>query len=191
MFLHEQLDDLPTEIFEIGHDQGTYFHREFYRLCTRDSDFMCTYRSLLLAYLGDSEPFLYQAVPTFRVHLPDNKAVGGKSHRDADYRHPKKEINYLVPLTSMFDSNSMFKESTPGLRDFGFVNLRPGDLLCWDGANCEHGNICNTTGVTRVSFDFRVIRPEDLTDEDQERSTVAHGLRFRLGEYYASSDDLV
>jgi hypothetical protein len=190
MFLHEQLSELPSEVFQVGRDQETYFHSTFYRLCAEDSDFMRFYRNLIYNYVDDEREFLYQAIPTFRVHLPGNKAVGGISHRDSDYNHPKKEVNFLVPLTSMFDSNSMFKESKPGLRDFKFVNLKPGDMLRWDGANCEHGNIPNTTGVTRVSFDFRVIYPEDLTLEDQDRSTVAYGSRFRLGEYYRSSSEL-
>jgi hypothetical protein len=34
----------------------------------------------------------------FRVHLPNNVAVGSK-HCDADYNHPPGEINFWVPLT--------------------------------------------------------------------------------------------
>jgi hypothetical protein len=33
--------------------------------------------------------FLYQRIPTFRVQLPDNEAVG-EFHRDSDYNPPKR-----------------------------------------------------------------------------------------------------
>ena len=35
---------------------------------------------------------IYQRKPTLRIHLPENKSVGG-FHRDRDYNHPIEEIN--------------------------------------------------------------------------------------------------
>jgi len=186
MLLHQQAEN-EYQIAAPGKDQGTEFHKRFYESC--DPDFLTLYRSFVSLvgdiYFKDRE-FLYQRVPTFRVQLPNNKAVGGVSHRDKDYNHPSKEINFLVPLTSMVGSNSLFVESIEGLRDFKMLELHPGEVLRFDGANLEHGNLPNTSGWTRVSFDFRILAVSDA-NELSDKSSVSHGLKFAEGEYYASS----
>lgn len=58
---------------------------------------------------------LPQTVPVFRVFLPEHLAVGPR-HRDESYHEQPNEINFWLPLTDAFDSNS----STRG----GFVGRR-------------------------------------------------------------------
>ena len=67
-----------------------------------------------------SEDFLYQKFPTFRVHLPNNIAVG-KFHKDADFGHPKGEINFIIPLTDSYGSASVWVESEENKADFAEV----------------------------------------------------------------------
>ena len=190
MLLHQQTEH-HYDIAEPGSDQGTEFHKQFYQSCA--DLFLPIYKNFIKEKAGPfaspNEEFLYQRIPTFRVQLPDNKAVGGISHRDKDYNHPPEEINFLVPLTSMIGSNSLFVESAEGLRDFRVLELHPGQLLIFNGANLEHGNLPNTSGWTRVSFDFRILRKSDSYNLAGKES-VAHGLRFIEGEYYASSNSL-
>jgi len=189
MFLHEKLvpakGQIPINENDPGFDQNTIFHKQFYKGILENPTFLHLYRSFVKDYFAgpDQNKFLYQKIPTFRVHLPNNKAVGGRSHRDNDYNHPIGETNYLVPLTPMEGTSSVFFESFPGFKDFHFVNLRPGQMWRFNGNRCEHGNLPNTTGYTRVSFDFRTISREDL-QKSQVKQSIAYGVKFTEGEYY-------
>lgn len=185
MLLHEKQKEQYAVCLP-GKDQSTEFHNTFYSKC-KDSEFLGLYYrfiSYIYQHIFNDDNFLFQKIPTFRVQLPNNKAVGGVSHRDRDYNHSPKEINVLVALTPMIGSSSLFVESQDGLRDFSLVTLNPGECLVFDGANLEHGNLINTTGWTRVSFDFRLIHRRDYSPDD--RVSVAHGVRFIEGEYYES-----
>lgn len=88
-----------------------------------------------------------------------------------------------------FIGNCMWLETLPGLGDFQFVSMSPGQMLKWDGRNLEHGNSPNMTGVTRVSIDFRVL-PVSAYKPDNAQKSVARGLKFVKGEYYELADDL-
>jgi hypothetical protein len=67
-------------------DQRTRWHPRFYEAGERWGPL---YHSFVTEYVARllSEPFLYQAVPSLRVQLPGNLAVGAY-HRDAEYGHP-------------------------------------------------------------------------------------------------------
>jgi hypothetical protein len=185
--LHEALPDGTVTVpLPPGQDQNTVFHRRFYQRARIDEEFLSLYLrfvTTLAAALMPGIDFVFQRMPNLRVQLPGGQAAGGRSHRDADYHHPDGEVNLLLALTPMFGTNTLFLESAPGRRDFRFIELHEGDLLVFDGRNCEHGNVPNTTGVTRVSLDFRIL-PSALHDDTSEARSVAYGLRFRVGEYY-------
>jgi len=53
----------------------------------------------------------------------------------------------------------------------------------FDGNRCIHGNLPNRTGVTRVSFDFRVMRYEDY-DSTHSLTSLSKGNKFIIGDYY-------
>ena len=130
-----------------------------------------------------TEDILFQKIPTFRAHIPGNKAVGGKTHCDSDYNHPLGEINFLLPLTPMFGTNSVYTETARGRRDFQFLQGDPGELIEFDGNTSQHGNVPNTTGFTRVSIDFRIL-PIHRYDPDFGKDSIAYGLKFTEGQYY-------
>jgi len=183
-FLH--LEDVTQHnVDEPGKDNGTIWHKKFYESVKNDSAFLDLYHLFLKNFIKVKSDALFQKIPTFRVQLPNGKAVGGKSHRDGDYNHPEGEVNFLIPLTYMSGSSSLFTESEPGLRDFKFVDLNLGNLLVFDGRNCEHGNAPNMTGLTRISFDFRVISLKDY-NPDSGKSSVGIGSKFINGDYYSS-----
>lgn len=172
-----------------GDDQHTSVHRRLYEI---DLDFMRTYRSFVknvAAPIVLSSSYLYQSIPTFRIHMPGNKAVGGEWHKDTDYNHPKGEINFLVPLTRSYGSNTIHIESSPGLGDFNPVNMEYGEMLVFDGGSCRHGNVLNTTGLTRVSFDFRIL-PNDKVPAQSPGRSVCAGIEFAEGGYYSRCEDL-
>ena len=98
-------------------------------------------------------------------NVTNNVAVV-KKHYDSDdeHRHPKGEINFIIALTDMYDSNSIWYESYPRLGDFKAMDLKAGDVLCFNGNLCEHYNKINKTGKTRVSMDFRIL-PSNYVNE--------------------------
>lgn len=131
------------------------------------------------------EPILYQRKPTHRIHFK-NDVGEARYHRDTDYGHKPVEINFCVPQTSAFDTNTIWIESERGREDYEPIEMDLGEFVQFDGANLSHGAKNNQTGQTRVSFDFRVMRmseaPDALVDTsswdeedmDNERMQNAH-----------------
>lgn len=169
----------PIARLEVGCDQQTEFHAHFYTIGT---PFYGVYRAFVKSLLDTPGDYLYQKIPTFRVHLPGNVATGG-FHRDADYNHPIAELNYLVPLTPMEGTSSVWIETAPNADDCYPVRAVVGDVLRFHGAVLTHGSVPNESGRTRVSFDFRIL-PKVAYHETDLR-TVNQGRRLILGDYYA------
>jgi hypothetical protein len=103
-----------------------------------------------------AEPIFYQKKPTHRI-LFSNTPGQSRFHRDRDYGHSTAEINYLVPQSPAFGTNTMWLESEEGKEDFKPVEMLVGEFVRFNGASLMHGAKVNTTGRSRVSFDFRVI----------------------------------
>lgn len=109
------------------------------------------------AEVGTSEELLYQCPPTLRCQMPGVVPMG-RPHRDSDFAaHHGAEINFWLPGTRVWGSNSLYAESSPGLEDFRPFELEPGQVLIFNGSRCLHYTKANSTDSTRVSFDFRVI----------------------------------
>lgn len=160
-------------------DQGSDWHRLFYRAFDgwRET-YQRFVREELAPHIG--EPFYYQAVPTFRVHQPDNVAVG-EFHTDAQYHHPDGEISFWLPLTPAYDTNSVWVADDED-EIHPFVT-KPGEVVAFPAVSRRHGNLVNTTGQARVSFDFRCLPVRRLPERSEGRS-VNMGMRFVPGEYY-------
>jgi hypothetical protein len=161
-------------------DQDTPAHERFYREYARVHEI---YERFLREVIGPAygEDLCVQRVPTFRVHYPRAMAVK-EFHRDSDYNHQSAIINYWLPLTAAFATNSIWIETEPGAEEFHPVELVPGQLLRFDAVALKHGNHPNDTPVTRVSFDFRVLPLRHY--EETELTSVASGRRLGLGDYY-------
>ncbi|BAO55407.1 streptomycin biosynthesis protein strG [Nonlabens marinus S1-08] len=102
------------------------------------------------------EPIYYQRKPSHRILFRDIEGVA-RFHKDSDYGHDESEINYWVPQTNAFGTNSIWIEKTQGKSDYACVDLDLGEYLKFHGAVLSHGAKANMTNKTRVSFDFRVI----------------------------------
>jgi hypothetical protein len=160
-------------------DQQTRWHRAFYDEWYEDDGLWRLYTGFIhgpIAGLMGGEPFYYQAVPTFRIHLPGNLAVG-EFHRDADYGHPLAERSFWIPLTAAWDTNSVWIPNTA-------VRAEPGDIIMFDAVGQLHGNKVNTTGKSRVSFDFRCVPVAKF--QPSEARSINLGLTFAPGGYYAA-----
>jgi len=169
--IHETLRDKYDLFDKPVTDSATVLHKIFYdKLRSGWDDFLSIYKSLIVNYCDilnikendnhSHQEFIYQKWPTFRVHLPNNLAVGAW-HTDNEYFHPEGEINFILPLTKMYESNTVITESIPGARDFKQIELDVGQLFAFHGNKCLHGNLPNRTGKTRMSLDFRILYKKD------------------------------
>ena len=172
-------------------ESSSEFHKLFYgKLSLGKNDawteIIETYDSFVKNEISKRIPgdFLVQKFPSFRVQLPNSRAIN-KWHFDSDkdHGHPEGEINVQIPLTVMYDTSATWIESVPGMQDFKPMNMIPGQYTIFNGNKCTHGNKSNNTGLTRVSFDFRVIRRETL-EAQTTRNSATLGVKFAIGGYY-------
>ena len=150
--------------------------------------FLAAYESLCLQCLGGRiravlgcDTLLFQSFPCVRVHRPGEFSIG--PHCDAQYQAPDGNLNYYVPLTeAIWGTNSLYLESAPGREDWHPLSLSYGELATFYGVYCSHFTAENTTTVTRVSLDFRLVPggcyAPDVTDQP---------VHFRAGEYYSEA----
>lgn len=116
-------------------------------------------------------PLLYQRKPILRVVLPGS-VPPTQLHCDADYFHDSNEVNYWIPLSKVWGSNTLWSESAPGRGDYMPFEADAGEAVRFYGNRCRHYTLENTSDGTRVSFDFRVI-PRHLFVPPSERGHVA------------------
>lgn len=170
---------------EPSKDSDTEFHKAFYdKMRSGWDEFLYTYRKFIYNFIEPKleHSIIYQKWPTFRVHLPNNLAVGAW-HTDGEFHHPEGEINFILPITKMFESNTVILESEPGLRDFTQIELSPGEVFMFNGNKCMHGNLPNRTNKTRISLDFRVLMKKDYNTKET-KSSLTTKRKFLLGDYY-------
>ena len=92
-----------------------------------------------------------------------------------------RELNYFVPLTRAYDTNTIWAESEEDKGDFKPINSDYGECVEWEASKLTHGNKDNISD-TRVSFDFRVI-PESRYIESNHL-TINTKIPFGIGGYY-------
>merc|ERR1711865_188078 len=171
------------------------FVRERVLTSEQYSDFMHLYRDFVSAVVlplfdEPSGEFAIQKEPCIRVHVPGGTVLGRREdetgehvgvHRDMDYGHQDGEVTFVVALTPMYGSNSVWAETSSDCGDFGPFTMEYGHFRCWNSAHCRHFNKVNETEVARMSFDFRVIPMSRYQDNESECSRDG---RFKLGEYF-------
>jgi len=191
--LHSYLENkylVKDGVSGLSNDTHSRFHNMFYKkLNSGWPEFEKVWKEFLVdiikPFFSNESEIIYQTHPSFRIQYPSSKAVT-TWHYDSDknHKHPLGEINIMVPITRMFSTNTMWRETLHGLGDFRPMELEPGDVAIWNGNRCRHGNKANDTGLTRVSFDFRVL-PAESYDEKYSAGSATTGKRFVVGEYYS------
>eukprot|EP01089_Gocevia_fonbrunei_P017638 TRINITY_DN577_c0_g1_i1.p1 TRINITY_DN577_c0_g1~~TRINITY_DN577_c0_g1_i1.p1 ORF type:complete len:229 (-),score=38.83 TRINITY_DN577_c0_g1_i1:87-773(-) len=192
IFNFEELSQLHTTwpestkagYVEFSNDQGTAFHKMYYN-SPHLPEFLDVYERFVKEIIAPSfadDTIVYQKKPTFRIHLPNNIAVGQK-HRDGDYQHPAGEINFWLPFTNVFGNNGFYVETEPNKGDFHGLTMKYGEVFRFYGNQCWHYNQVNDTGVSRVSVDFRIL-PNSKFDPGTEASSIKSNLKFNIGGYY-------
>ena len=109
------------EHFERENDQSTIWHKCFYKKIRESSVFDSYYKAFLESKVKPrfNEEIVYQKIPTFRVHLPGNVSVGefhkDKNYRDEVWADKVNELNYYVPLTKAYGTNTVWVETEEDL----------------------------------------------------------------------------
>ncbi len=162
-------------------DQQSPWHDLFYQ---KFNSWQETYIQFIREEISPliGEPYYYQKVPTFRIHLPDNIAVG-EFHTDAMYHHPLGEESFWLPLTEAYDTCSLWIEDDE--KNFRSVKASPGEVIRFSAVTRLHGNKINIEGRSRVSFDFRCL-PVRLLPKEKGKTTMHTKLKFSPGGYYSS-----
>ena len=171
------------EILDVNTDQSTVFHKKYYEGVAH-GPFFKIYENFVKEIIQPAieEEILFQAIPTFRVHMKGNLAVGA-FHRDSDYSHNSNEVNIFLPLTNAYGNNTIWVESEFGKEDFAPMNTNYGEIHIWDGANLKHGNKLNDTELTRVSFDFRVLKKSNYQIDNIKKS-FTNETKMEIGGYW-------
>lgn len=175
------------DIFKVfGPDVQTWYHETFYKyLKTNGKEMQEIYdkliKEVILPYLGLKEA-LVQKFPSFRVQLPGNIAVA-KMHTDNSLGHPVGEINFTYSFTDMFDTNTIWIEKMPRMKDFIPIEQKENSITSFNANLCMHYNKLNETGKTRMSMDFRVL-PLNYYDKEKVLSSHSTKQKFVDGGYY-------
>lgn len=177
--LHHEMD-----VFDAHTDQSSPFHRTYYD-GIGNTGFYELYESFIRDVIQPlfDEEILYQAIPTFRVHMIGNLGVG-EYHKDSMYSHSPDEVNIFLPVTKAFDNNTIWVQKEDDETSFYPMNCEYGEFYVWDGANLLHGNKLNDTDGARVSFDFRVL-PRSKYNEENVKASITNNTKMVIGEYWA------
>lgn len=179
---------LPEGKISFLEESSTKFHKAFYsKLRSPWVEFVTIYKDFITGELSEQlgfTDFLFQYLPSFRIHLPGQKVIH-KTHYDSDvdHRHPEGEINIFLPLTDCLPTNTVWAESEPGRGDYSPMMLKYGEYAIWNGNKCSHSNKDNEEDKCRVSLDFRILERSKY-DEKAALSSVTSGRKFIIGDYY-------
>lgn len=192
--IHKQNEITVKEQTTFENDTSTDFHKRYYR-ASRYNDIIQVYHTFIkneILPLFDCD-IVVQKEPSFRVHLPNNTALGKTKldtddteiigiHCDGDYDHPKEEINFMLSITGQSDTNSCYIETQPMKGDFQALKIDRGQFISFYGNQCRHYNKKNISENTRISFDFRVIPYSDY--KESTISAIHSGRKFIIGDYF-------
>ena len=185
------------QIHDWHNDRNSIFIKFFHKYVDENPSFNQTYYSFMTNYVKPLYPYeehiVIQKTPNIRFHFPNSAAIGRDPkdpeniiglHCDSNFGHNENEMNYIIPITPMFETNSIYYEnqidSNIEPQQFENLVLQPNQFFQAYFNKLRHCNKINQTGKTRISFDIRVI-PYSKYLENLE---VFNGTKFELGKYY-------
>ena len=182
-------------------DRSSVFIKKFHEAWDSDPKWEELYHNFIREVIqpamcpGEKEVVI-QKTPNIRVGVPGVSNIGRLYtdpcpeiiglHCDGEHGHPPEEKNIIIPLTQMTSTNSLYFEPYPmsGLTVTEYQNLDTdeGSFFYFYGNGCRHFNKVNDTGLTRMSFDFRII-PFSMYNNEYRSVSLAKK-RFKIGDYY-------
>lgn len=183
-------------------DRKSPFVTAFIKSWDSDESWKTMYESFLTTNIApthypNESSLIYQTTPNIRIHVPGCTNIGRRDsdpsddviglHSDSEFNHPSQETNFIVALTDMYETNSIYFEPEPdsGLPPDGYtaLTLKACSSCSLYLNKCKHFNRLNQTGNTRVSFDFRVIPGSKFNPSDLKSATS--NTKFSVGQYYS------
>lgn len=207
LFQTKQLDQLHLHSADYYNkvnldERDTDLHQIFYKnIKSDDTTFKQLYcrfvQSIFKTLFSNETVYIYQSFPSIRIQYPDSKTVPPHKDSDSLSNHPLGEINFIIPITSMLETNTIYIESTPDKKDFKAVHLNYGDLFHFNGNTCTHYNVPNKENKLRISLDFRIILVKDYNKYIMGNQIISTNPRdiywkrepkpMRIGGYYQIS----
>jgi len=194
--LTQQDKEYHKHLHEWKKDRDSIFVRRFHEYVDKYTRFQDEYHQFIREYikpLFPNETYLaIQKTPNIRFSLPQNAAIGCDPndppeivglHCDRDFGHHPTEQNFIIPITPMFSTNSIFYDPETNTTDplqFIPLSLQTGQFAQAYFNQIRHCNRINQTYKTRISFDIRIIP----FSQYQENITQFQGTKFELGKYY-------
>ena len=207
--IHKLLDnDLITDIQKDYYknipifgktDRKSFLVQDFYKYYDSNDIIKSKYIDFIKKYIKpifNNDEILYQTTPNIRFHLPNCTNIGKRDtdpnseiiglHCDSEFNHPETEINIILPITDMYDTNSIYFnniENTLNYKDYNNLNINKNQIYLGYFNKINHYNRINETNKTRVSFDFRIILKSMYLDTD--KTSVTNKTKFKIGDYYS------
>jgi hypothetical protein len=190
-----------TSIKELGKDRISIFYDDYHYFIDNNSIFNEIYHKFINKYIKPlytdniNNKIVIQKTPNIRISFPNLTAIGKKPneniedniiglHKDADFGHHEDEINVIIPITKMFETNSIFYEpfinSNISTNDYLNLNLNTDEFFINKFNKLLHFNKINKTGLTRISLDFRIIPYNKYFNN----LLFFKNTKFELGNYY-------
>lgn len=185
-------------VHEWKKDRDSIFIKKFHEYVDKNTIFNETYykfiRENIMPLFPNEKRLVVQKTPNIRFSLPETAAIGFDKndpkdiiglHCDSDFGHHFTEQNFIIPITKMFDSNSIYHEPFIGSgiepKNYECLLLNETNKFVNSYFNkIKHCNRINKTKKTRISFDIRVIP----YSEYKKNSEYFEGTKFELGNYY-------
>ena len=200
LHLHSFHYDVLKDKLDLGglNEIDTDLHSTFYNNIKTDNTFKNLYykfiKDIYNEFFPNEKYMIFQTFPSIRFQFM--KSVTIPPHKDSDYlsNHPLGEKNFLIPITEMKNTNSIYIELEPDKKDFKSIHLKPGELFYFNGNMCTHYNKPNNEGKLRISLDFRIMLYDDyikyLNTADIKKTNPRDLQRKReptlmlIGKYY-------
>ena len=84
--------------------------------------------------------------------------------------------------------NAIEPDTNEGTNKWVEINTKYGEYIIFD-SGLKHGNQINIENKTRISFDFRIV-PKFLYKNNPNTSSINTNMKFKVGEYYKSTEEL-
>jgi hypothetical protein len=178
-------------------DRNSKFIKDYHNYVDNFSSFNETYYQFINEYVKPMFPneqkLVIQKTPNLRISFPNLTAIGKNEnetrdiiglHKDSDFGHHFSEINFIIPITKMFDTNSVYFEpeinSNVSFENYKTLQLETDEFFVGKLNQLKHYNKMNQTEKTRISLDLRII-PFSFY---QEYIKDFKDTKFELGKYY-------
>lgn len=195
--ISEEDKDYHKKLHEWRKDRDSIFVKKFHEYVDKYTHFNEAYYAFIRKYILPQFPnesrLVIQKTPNIRFSTPNNAAIGFDPndpehivglHCDRQFGHHPTEMNFVIPVSNMFESNSIYYEPFPNsnIQPTHFENLvlNQNQFLQAYFNQILHCNRINLTNKTRISFDIRVIPYSQY----QENIEYFKGTKFELGKYY-------